>query len=237
MKDFSNVSFPPDTNGYLGRLESGSVRLVGTCFLVQANTFATAAHNLDANDAKVVAILPDDLNDFNSYQAISRPNLACIALSLKDVDPLHDLAILTCDAIITHPQMPTLASTDTTAVGDKVFALGYPHAQWGGTVMVQQETIIGARVLVTKGSLQIRHVIINQQTVLGQSGAPVYAMKNGTVIGVLVGTFAAVLLLRRQLVAEPGHRAIKVMQREPLKAADLVVLAPAIRRAVGAADK
>ncbi len=48
---------------------------------------------------------------------------------------------------------------------------------------------------------------------------------------------AAVLLLRRQLLAEPGHRAIKVMQREPLKAADLVVLAPAIRRAVGAADK
>jgi hypothetical protein len=66
----------------------------------------------------------------------------------------------------------------------------YPHAQWGSGVMVQQETIVGARVLVTKGTLQIRHVIINQQSVVGQSGAPVYTTKNGSVIGILVGAFA-----------------------------------------------
>jgi hypothetical protein len=176
----------------LGRLESGKVRLLGTCFLVRANTFATAAHNLDANDTKLVLVLPQDLNDFNSYQIVSPSNLTGVPLSLKDIDPLHDLAVLTCGdgANITHPQIPTLASTDTTAVGDKVFSFGYPHAQWGSTVMVQQETIIGARVFVKKGSLQIRHVIINQQSVVGQSGAPVYATKSGSVIGILVGVFA-----------------------------------------------
>ena len=41
----------------------------------------------------------------------------------------------------------------------------------------------------------------------------------------------------RQLLAEPGHRAIEVMKIKPLDAGDPVVLAPAIRGAVGAADR
>jgi hypothetical protein len=48
---------------------------------------------------------------------------------------------------------------------------------------------------------------------------------------------APVLILLRQLLAKPRHRAIEVMQIERLDAGDAVVLAPAIRRAIGAADE
>ena len=48
---------------------------------------------------------------------------------------------------------------------------------------------------------------------------------------------AAVLILRRELFAQPRHGAIEVMQIEPVDAGDPVILAPAIRSAIGAADK
>ena len=48
---------------------------------------------------------------------------------------------------------------------------------------------------------------------------------------------AAVLILRRQLFAKPRHGAIEVMQIEPVDAGDPIILAPAVRRAIGAADE
>ena len=48
---------------------------------------------------------------------------------------------------------------------------------------------------------------------------------------------AAVLLLLRQLLAQPRHRPIEMMQIEPLDADDGVILAPAIGGAVGAAHE
>ncbi len=48
---------------------------------------------------------------------------------------------------------------------------------------------------------------------------------------------AAVLLLFRQLLTQPRHRAIEVVQIEPLDAGDGVILAPAISGAVGAAHE
>jgi hypothetical protein len=52
------------------------------------------------------------------------------------------------------------------------------------------------------------------------------------------GANAAILILRRQFLAEPRHCPIELMQVEPVDAGDaVVVLAPAIRRAVGAANE
>ena len=47
----------------------------------------------------------------------------------------------------------------------------------------------------------------------------------------------AVLLIFAQLLAQPGHRPIKVMQVDILDAIDGVILAPAVRRPIGAASK
>ena len=48
---------------------------------------------------------------------------------------------------------------------------------------------------------------------------------------------AAILLLLRQLLAQPRHRPIEMMQIKPVDAADGIILPPAIGGAVGAADK
>src|SRR5690349_15477298 len=123
----------------LGRLEGGSVQLLGTCFLVRPETFATAAHNLNSNDSNLVAIIPHELNDPNSYQPMmwSSGDIRLFPVRLEDIDPVHDIAVLTCHAniIANYPPMPSLASTDTATVGDRVFTLGYPHAQQGSAVM------------------------------------------------------------------------------------------------------
>jgi hypothetical protein len=48
---------------------------------------------------------------------------------------------------------------------------------------------------------------------------------------------AAVLILRRQFLPEPCHRAIEVLQVESVDPGDPIIFAPAIRRAVGAASE
>jgi hypothetical protein len=48
---------------------------------------------------------------------------------------------------------------------------------------------------------------------------------------------AAVLLFLRQLLAQPRHHPIEVMQIKPGDARDGVILAPAVRGAVGAAHE
>ena len=48
---------------------------------------------------------------------------------------------------------------------------------------------------------------------------------------------AAILMLRRKLLTEPSHRAIKVMKIEFVNSRNPVILAPAIRRAIGAATE
>ena len=48
---------------------------------------------------------------------------------------------------------------------------------------------------------------------------------------------AAILLLFRQFLAQPGHRPIEMMQIKPLDAGDRVILAPTIRGAIGAAHE
>ena len=48
---------------------------------------------------------------------------------------------------------------------------------------------------------------------------------------------AGVLLLFRQLLPQPGHRPIEMMQIERLDAGDGVILAPAVGRAIGAAHE
>src|SRR5208282_162035 len=47
----------------------------------------------------------------------------------------------------------------------------------------------------------------------------------------------AILLIRGQPLAKPGHRPVEVMQVEALNAIDRVVLTPAVRRPIGAAGK
>src|SRR5206468_7192145 len=48
---------------------------------------------------------------------------------------------------------------------------------------------------------------------------------------------AAVLIFRRQFLTQPRHGAIEVMKIEPVDAGDPIILAPAVRRAIGAADE
>ena len=48
---------------------------------------------------------------------------------------------------------------------------------------------------------------------------------------------AAVLLARRQFLAQPSHRPVQMMQIEAFHPGDPVVVPPAIRRPVGAAAK
>jgi hypothetical protein len=176
----------------LGRMEGGRVRLLGTAFFVRKDTFATAAHVLEGNDANLFAIVPEQFNnDLNQYQKYPRDDLSILSVAVADIDPLHDLAVLKCleGSAANHFAVPQFESSDSAVVGDDVFSLSYPHSALGNTIMVVQVAIVSARVLVKKGSIGIKHLVINQQTVLGQSGAPVYAKKSGKILGILVGAF------------------------------------------------
>lgn len=176
----------------LGRLEGGNARLLGTAFLVRQNILATAAHVLDGSDNNLIGLVPELFNnDLNSYQHHPREKLDYLSLAIADIDPLHDIALLKCigATAINHPILPNIGTVDEIQVGSDVLSLSYPHSHLGNTIMVVQHAVVGARVFIRKGTLKVRHVVINQQTVLGQSGAPVYASKSSKLIGLLVGAF------------------------------------------------
>jgi len=156
--------------------------------LIRDDLVATAVHALDNNDANLVAFIPP--NDRNSYQPSPPQGIHYIPLKLKDADPIHDLALLEPIGGIRYPNLPQISSSDAVVVGETVQSFGYPHATFGSAIIVLQEAIVGAKVLVTKGTIHVKHIIINQQSVSGQSGAPVYQKRTGNLIGVLIGAFA-----------------------------------------------
>lgn len=185
MFDFSKVS---NIVFALGRNGPAGIQLAGTAFaLNKPGFFATASHVAGTDDQGLVVAFKK-LSSLNDYQDTSDTSVQSFPVQIVATDPFHDLAVLTADVGIASNIV--IGGADQAPVGTGISSFGFPHADHGRMVLTQQDTEIGARVLIASGGIKAKHLVLNTQARPGQSGSPVFNRTDGRLVGVLVGSYA-----------------------------------------------
>jgi hypothetical protein len=174
----------------VGRITPQGVGLLGTGFLVNPDgQVATTRHVVGDNDTGLCILFPR-ITDINAYQDTTDASCRPIEATIKEMDPVRDLAILQTE--LQFPgKLPPIGSFDETNVGDELSILGFPHAPEGRFVLTHQKASVGAKVLLGSQGEKFKHAIINTQARPGQSGSLVFATRLNKIVGVLIGAYAA----------------------------------------------
>ena len=176
----------------VGRITPGGVALLGTCFGVTPRLLATAGHVVNHSDEDLVVVLTK-LTSLLQYQDTTNNQVESIRVRIVRYDPIHDIALLEpseTPALLKFPY--TLGGADEIPPGGAVITLGFPHADTGRLVLTQQNTMVGARILLGVGPIKVKHLVLNVQARPGQSGGPVFIQGKNRVCGMLIGGYSPV---------------------------------------------
>lgn len=165
--------------------------MLGTGFIVSNDGKLATARHVIGNHTDDIVIVNPHLWDTNSYQDMTELKCHCDIATVVEVNPLTDLCILKIDLRVIGP-LPSLVSLDNVCVGERVGIYGFPHCVFGMRVLTYQEADVGAKVLMETNSVKIKHVILNIQTRPGQSGSVVFNRLSGSIVGLLIGTYAPI---------------------------------------------
>ena len=81
-------------------------------------------------------------------------------------------------------------STDTVHVGENISVFGYPHSNHGRMVLTQQDTSVGAKILISNSGIKLKNIVLNIQSRPGQSGSPIVIPEKRSIAGILIGSYA-----------------------------------------------
>jgi S1-C subfamily serine protease len=173
----------------VGQLTPGGINLRGTAFAVEPRTFATSYHVVGGADQKLVLLVPHlTRGGMDEYQDTSQEQLRYVEATLRDVDPIRDLALLTVEGSVSFSYR--LGDTDGSPPGTSVLTQGYPHAEQGRFVLTRQDTHVGAWIYLTSQGIRSKHIILNVQTRPGQSGSPVFNPATNEAVAMVLGSYA-----------------------------------------------
>ncbi|WP_453508976.1 S1 family peptidase [Streptomyces sp. NPDC055080] len=168
-------------------MEGNNVIPLGSCFLInKPGHFVTAAHVINGSDANLVLVIQN--NRVGDYQDTANNSIQVLSLKLKEIDPLRDTCVLITD--IPNKSNISLSNTDVLTPGEKVTIFGYPHANQGRSVLTQQTTEVGAKILLSSGIIKSKHIVLNIQARPGQSGGPIFRNSDLSLVGILIGAYA-----------------------------------------------
>lgn len=176
----------------LCKLENGGATPLGTCFLTsKPGVFVTCAHVTRGVNSDLVIVIQAPLE--NGYQDTS-PNrqVQSFPVQISDHDPITDISLLTSGPDITATSNINIMATDNISVGEEVTIFGFPHANTGRTVLTQQKTEIGAKILLDSSGVKTKHMVLNIQARPGQSGGPVFRNSDLSLVGILIGAYAPI---------------------------------------------
>ena len=183
-----NFNLIPRVVFAVGKNSPAGIQLLGTTFcLNKKGLFATASHVVGVDDTNLV-IAYKELNDLSVFQDTADTNVKIFQVKISASDPFHDLAVLKTDLDITSNI--SVGGADLAPPGTAISSFGFPHADHGRMVLTQQDTAVGARVLIESGGIKAKHLILNTQARPGQSGSPVFRQSDGQLVAVLVGSYA-----------------------------------------------
>ena len=171
----------------LGRTSPQGIDLLGACFALGGNHFATARHVVGNSDEGLQLVLPRS-GALSDYQDTGDTRVNMAAAKIEAVDPIRDLCVVSIDGGVDVGY--TIGSTDQVGVGAPVAVFGFPHSDHGRLVLTQQDANVGARVLIESSGIKSKHIVLNTQARPGQSGGPVFDPTTGQVVAVLIGSYA-----------------------------------------------
>ena len=173
----------------VGRVTPNHVEMLGTAFLVSGDGLIATTHHVTGSADSNLVVLAPHINNINAFQDLSDTSCRTIPVSIKEIDPIRDLAILKAD-IKFDGALPTLGSFDDDNVGEEIGFFGFPHCVEGRRALTFQKAEIGAKVLIEANGIKTKHAVINIQSRPGQSGSLVFSPKDNSISGVLVGAWA-----------------------------------------------
>ena len=173
----------------VGRVTPNHVEMLGTAFLVSRDGLIVTTHHVTGSADSNLVVLAPHVNNINAFQDLSDTSCRTIPVSIKEIDPIRDLALLKADITFNGP-LPKLGSFDDDNVGDEIGIFGFPHCVEGRRALTFQKAEVGAKVLIEANGIKTKHAVINIQSRPGQSGSLVFSPKDESVSGVLVGAWA-----------------------------------------------
>src|SRR3990172_10482643 len=173
----------------VGRVTPNHVEMLGTAFLVSRDGLIATTHHVTGSSDSNLVILAPHMTDINAFQDLSDTSCRTIPVSIKEIDPIRDLALLKSDITFNGP-LPRLGSFDDDNVGDEIGIFGFPHCVEGRRALTFQKAEVGAKVLIEANGIKAKHAVINIQSRPGQSGSLVFSPKDESVSGILVGAWA-----------------------------------------------
>src|SRR5574344_463832 len=175
----------------IGKLDksTGAISMLGTGFLVSKEGKVVTARHVIGDEVNDLCVLMPHITNINVYQDVTDLSCKPVAVIVEDVNPISDLCILKADLSF-NGTLPPLESLDNILVGEKIGMFGFPHCVMGRRVLTYQETEIGSKMLLETSGVKSKYATINIQTRPGQSGSLVYNLRNGAIIGLLIGTYA-----------------------------------------------
>lgn len=181
ISNATEIAFP------LVRMEDGGPIVLGTAFCIGGNRLATAAHVVAGTDANLF-FGPLPYRSINEFQEVPPNKIPLVPVKIERVNTLKDICILTADIIAPNIQM---APIDGIEVGEEVISLGYPHADDRRIILTQFRNEIGAKIMISEFGLRTRHYIINLFARPGQSGGPVFVVRQNRalLIGMVIGSY------------------------------------------------
>ena len=163
--------------------------MLGSGFLITNEGKIVMARHVVGNETDDLCVLMPHIPNINAYQDVSNNSCCPVPAIIEDINPITDLCILKTDLRF-NGQLPTLGSLDTISVGERIGIFGFPHCVMGRRVLTYQETEIGAKMLLETSGIKSKYATINIQTRPGQSGSLVFNLKDGAIVGLLIGTYA-----------------------------------------------
>ena len=168
---------------------SGLINMLGSGFLITNEGKIVTARHVVGNETEDLCVLMPHIPNINAYQDVSNNSCCPVPAIIEDINPITDLCILKTDLRF-NGKLPALGSLDTISVGERIGIFGFPHCVMGRRVLTYQETEIGAKMLLETSGIKSKYATINIQTRPGQSGSLVFNLKDGAIVGLLIGTYA-----------------------------------------------
>jgi hypothetical protein len=171
----------------VGRVTPGQVNLLGTAFVVGKGLLATTQHVVGGDERNLVLLGPR-ITKFSEYQDACPGEVSFTAAAIHAIDPVRDICILRIEGDLSPNY--DLGTADLAPPGTEVTTFGFPHADHGRLVLTQQNTAVGARVLIEASGIKSKHIVLNTQARPGQSGGPIFLKDSLQVAAMLIGSYA-----------------------------------------------
>jgi S1-C subfamily serine protease len=165
------------------------VQILGTGFMVSFEGLIATSRHVVGDMEKGLCIIAPRYQDENMYQDTTDASFPTLPTTVKEIDPIKDITILSFPITQIRGSLPPLGSLDDVGIGEELQIWGYPHATEGRCVLKLQRVTLGAKVLLGSKGIKLKHGVLNVQSRPGQSGSPVIHPRTNSIVGMLQGAY------------------------------------------------